>query len=141
MLNATHTVVVGKPPEEVFAFLADGTNAPKWRSGVLDIELQSGEGAGAVYRQGVKGPGSRRIPADYEVTVYEPPGRLAFQTIAGPVRPRGEFVLEPADGGTRVTFSLEAELNGLKKLVMERGVRRTMQTEVEAISFVERAIG
>ena len=141
MLQSTHTAVVPKPPGEVFAFLADGTNAPKWRSGVLDVALESGEGLGARYRQGVKGPGGRRVAADYEITVYDPPSRLAFAAVAGPVRPTGEFRLEPADGGTRVTFSLQAEVSGVKRLFMGKAVAKTMESEVRAIDGLGAAMG
>ena len=117
----------------MFAFVADGLNGPKWRSGILDIAHVAGSGVGATYKQGVKGPGGRRIDADYRVTVYEPNSRLAFVAIAGPVRPAGEYVLEELDGGTRLTFSLEAELRGIKKLLMSGAVQKTMNAEVAAI--------
>ena len=64
----------------------------------------SGSGVGAIYKQGVKGPGGRRIDADYRVTSFEPNRRLAFVAIAGPVRPTGEFVLEEVAEGTRMTL-------------------------------------
>jgi len=57
MLSAEHEVTIARPVAEVFAFVADGLNAPKWRPGVLDISLASGTGLGSVYKQGVKGPG------------------------------------------------------------------------------------
>jgi uncharacterized protein YndB with AHSA1/START domain len=50
MPEATNSVEIHRSPAEVFAFLADGTNDPQWRNGVLDIQLKSGEGNGAVYR-------------------------------------------------------------------------------------------
>jgi uncharacterized membrane protein len=91
---ASHSVTVNRPASEVFAFVADGENEPSWRPGVLDIRRVSGEGVGAVYRQGVRDPGGRRIAADYQVTAYQPDTLTAFETIAGPVRPTGEFLLE-----------------------------------------------
>ena len=129
MPEASNTLVIRRPPAEVFAFLADGETAPQWRSGVLDVRLRSGSGAGAVYEQGVKGPFGRRVPADYEITAHEPDRRLAFGAIAGPVRPEGSFELEPADGGTRVTFRLACELSGPSRL-MAPMVARTMRSEV-----------
>src|SRR6185369_11889961 len=98
MPSATNTITIKRPIEDVFAYVADGTNGPSWRSGIVDIAHASGEGRGAVYRQGVKGPGGRRIAADYEITTYEPPRQLAFRAIAGPVRPTGEYRLAEADG-------------------------------------------
>ena len=87
---------------------------------------------GAIYKQGVKGPGGRRIDADYRVTAYEPDRRLAFEAIAGPVRPTGDYVLEETPDGTRLTFSLQAELSGIKKLLMGGAVQKTMDAEVAA---------
>jgi uncharacterized membrane protein len=132
MLEARHQVTIRKPASEVFGFIADGLNGPKWRSGVLDIAHVSGSGVGATYKQGVKGPAGRRIDADYRVTTYEPNSTLAFEAIAGPVRPRGEYLLEEVDGATRLTFALRAELGGIKKLLMGGAVQKTMNAEVEA---------
>ncbi len=132
MPEARHQVTIRRPRSEVFAFIADGLNGPRWRSGIVDIALVSGSGLGATYKQGVKGPGGRRIDADYRVTAYEPDARLAFAAIAGPVRPAGEYLLDEVDGGTRLTFALRAELRGIKKLLMGGAVQNTMDAEVEA---------
>jgi carbon monoxide dehydrogenase subunit G len=132
MPSASHSLTIDRSPGDVFAFVADGLNGPKWRPGVIDVALVSGAGLGAIYRQGVKGPGGRRIDADYRVTIFEPNHRLAFLAIAGPVRPTGEFLLEEVAEGTRLTFSLEAELGGIRKLLMGRAVQRTMDAEVAA---------
>ena len=132
MPEARHEVTIHRPAGDVFAFIADGLNGPKWRPGIIDIALVSVSGVGATYKQGVKGPGGRRVEADYRVTAYEPDARLAFEAIAGPVRPTGEYVLEEVDGGTRLTFALRAELGGIKKLLMGGAVQKTMDSEVEA---------
>jgi uncharacterized protein YndB with AHSA1/START domain len=129
MPEATNSVQIHRPAEEVFAFLADGSNDRLWRQDVLDIHLRSGEGKGAVYEQGVKGPFGRRVAADYEIIRYEPNRRLAFRAIAGPVRPEGVYQLEPIDGGTRVTFSLQCSPTGLAKLITPV-VAKTMRSEV-----------
>lgn len=134
MANAQRTVVIDKPATEVFKFVADGTNAPKWRTGVLEISRKSGEGKGAIYRQVVAGPGGRKIDADYEVTEYDPPTRMAFHAIAGPVRPNGSYdVAESGPDKTSLTFKLDAELSGWKKWVMGGAVQKTMDTEMAAL--------
>ena len=81
MPSAEREVTIARPVGDVFAFVADGLNAATWRPGVLDISLASGTGLGAVYKQGVKGPGGRRIAADYRVTAFELNRRLSFETI------------------------------------------------------------
>jgi uncharacterized protein YndB with AHSA1/START domain len=132
MPEASNTIEIHRPPADVFAFLADGENNRRWRSGVLDIRHKSGNGRGAVYEQGVKGPFGRRVPADYEVTAYEPDRRLDFRAIAGPVRPEGSFELTPIPDGTRVKFSLRAEPRGIARL-MSGMVSRTMSSEVSQL--------
>jgi uncharacterized protein YndB with AHSA1/START domain len=134
MPSAERTIVINRTANDVFAFIADGENAPHWRSGLLDVKKKSGDGKGAVYRQVVKGPGGRRIDADYEVTAHEPPSHLAFRAIAGPVRPTGSYDLkEVGDGKTSLTFKLSAELSGLKKLLMGCQVQKTMDAEMAAL--------
>lgn len=132
MPSAQHQVTIARPVGEVFAFVADGLNGPKWRPGVLDISLISGSGPSAVYKQGVKGPGGRRIDADYRITAYEADRRLDFAATAGPVRPTGSYTFEDASGSTRLTFALAAELSGIKKLLMGGAVQKTMDAEVAA---------
>ena len=133
MPSAERAITINRPVSEVFAFVTDGLTAPQWRSGVLDVALASGHGIGAVYRQGVKGPGGRRIAADYEVTELEPGTRLAFRAIAGPVRPTGEYRFAATDTGTRMTFSLAVTLSGWKALVMSGAVQSTMNAEMGAL--------
>jgi hypothetical protein len=89
---------------------------------------------GAIYRQGVRGPFARRVPADYEITEFEPGRLLGFRAIAGPLRPEGRYELSgDGDGGTRVRFSLRCELSGVKRLVMGPAVARSMRAEVESL--------
>jgi uncharacterized membrane protein len=138
--SASHSVTINRSASEVFAFVADGEDAPRWRSGVLDIQRVSGHGVGAVYRQGVRGPAGRRITADYEVTAYQPDRLMAFKTIAGPVRPTGEFRLQEAGGVTTLTLLLQADLAGVKRLFMSGMVQKTMDAEVAAIDNVKRLL-
>jgi uncharacterized protein YndB with AHSA1/START domain len=129
MPEASNTVKIARPPADVFAFLADGTTNTQWRAGVTDIRLRSGSGEGAIYEQGVKGPFGRRVPADYEITAYEPDRRIGFRAIAGPVRPEGSYELEPSDGSTQLTFTLSCSPTGFAKVVTPI-VAKTMRSEV-----------
>jgi hypothetical protein len=129
MPEARNSVAIARAPADVFAFLADGTTNLQWRDGVTDIRLKSGTGIGAIYEQGVNGPFGRRVPADYEITGYEPNRPIAFRAIAGPVRPEGAYELEPAAGGTRLTFRLNCSPSGWSK-IMAPLVAKTMRSEV-----------
>jgi uncharacterized membrane protein len=139
MPSAENSIVINKSRSDVFAFVADHENDPKWRPGVLDIARASGEGQGAVYRQGVKGPMGKRIPADFEVTAYQEGSHMAFRTLGGPVQPEGSYRFEDADGGTRVTFSLSANLRGPQKL-MTPMVAKSMRSQVDALANLKRVL-
>jgi uncharacterized protein YndB with AHSA1/START domain len=139
MPSAERTVTINRPLHEVFAFVADKENDPRWRPGVAEIERVSGEGAGAKYRQVMKGPGGRPIPADFEITDFEPGKRLAFRATAGPVRPEGSFDFVEEGGATRVTFKLDAELKGMKKL-MAPMVGKSMRNEVESLDRLKQIL-
>jgi uncharacterized protein YndB with AHSA1/START domain len=137
MPHAEHSVTINRPAADVFKYLADGEKCTEWRSGVIEIKKVSGDGVGTQYKQSVRGPGGRAIPADYTITEFAPDSRIAFQTTAGPVRPHGQYMLQEAGGATTVTFTLDAELTGLKKLFMGGMVGKTMATEVRAIDQVK----
>jgi carbon monoxide dehydrogenase subunit G len=139
MPSAENSIVVNRARPEVFEFVAEHENDKQWRPGVLDLERASGEGKGAIYRQGVKGPMGRRIPADIEVTAYEKDSHVAFRTLSGPVRPEGSYRFEDADGGTRVTFALNANLSGPQKLLAPM-VRRAMNSQVEALEYLKQVL-
>jgi uncharacterized membrane protein len=139
MPSASNEIVIDRPCDDVFAFLADPQNDPQWRSGVLDLTRVSGDGVGARYVQGVKGPGGRRIAADIEITELTPSQTIAFHTVAGPVRPRGRYVLAAADGGTHVRFELEADVRGLKRLIAPM-VQKTMNDEVAQLAQLKHVI-
>jgi carbon monoxide dehydrogenase subunit G len=137
MPGAERTITINRPLDEVFTFVADGRNAKLWRSGVLDVDLVSGTGLGARYSQGVRGPGGRRISADYEITEFEPSSKIAFRATAGPVRPTGSFTFEGMGTGTILTFKLDAALGGLKKLLMGGAVQSTMNAEMAALDTLK----
>jgi carbon monoxide dehydrogenase subunit G len=140
MPNAEHVTTIDRTPAEVFAFLSNAENDPQWRSGVLDIARVSGDGGtGTRYRQGVKGPMGRRIPADVEITESSPNQLHAFRATEGPVRPEGRYELSPSNGGTRVRFALAAEVRGLKKL-MAPMVQRTMEREVAGLERLKQVL-
>ncbi len=140
MPSAKNSIVIDRPITQVFAFVADGEKCTQWRPGVVAIKRVSGDGLGTKYAQTVQGPMGRTIQADYEITAYQPDRVIEFQTTSGPARPHGRYDFEPANGGTRVTFSLDAPMKGLRGLLMGSMVQKTMDSEVGMLSNLKRAI-
>jgi uncharacterized protein YndB with AHSA1/START domain len=141
MPQAQHTVTIKLPVEAVFAFVVDGERCPHWRPSVLDIKRVSGDGGvGTRYEQGVSGPMGRRITADYEITQSEPNRLLEFQTVTGPARPHGRYDFESVEGGTRLSFALDATLTGISKLLMGSMVQKTMESEVATLDKLKQVL-
>jgi uncharacterized protein YndB with AHSA1/START domain len=141
MAHAAHSVIVDRPIADVFAYIADGTNNPRWRAGVLEIERTSPrDGEGESYRQVLAGPGGRRIRGDYRVTRYEAPTLLEFAVTAGPARPTGRFELAAVGPQqTSVSFTLDVQPTGLMRL-MSGMITRQMHAEVRQLEALKREL-
>ena len=87
----------------------------------------------AVVHQTIAGPMGRGVKADIEITAYEPNTLYAFRAVEGPVRPVGSYAFAEVGGGTEVTFSLSAEVSGLKKVLMSGPVQKSMDGEMAAL--------
>lgn len=141
MAHAEHSVIVARPIDEVFDFIADGSNNPRWRSAVLDVARGSGDdGLGVIWRQGIKGPGGRRISGDYRITTWERPVKLGFEVISGPARPTGMYTLV-AEGPSRtsVTFTLDLHPSGPMRL-MGPMISRQVTKEVTSLDRLDEAL-
>ena len=66
-------------------------------------------------RQAIARPMGRGVKAGIEITTYERNTLCAFRAVEGPVRPVGSYAFAEVGGGTEQTFSLSAEVSGLKK--------------------------
>jgi uncharacterized protein YndB with AHSA1/START domain len=102
-----NTVTIQRPAEDVFAFLADFENIPKWNYAIEQTSKTSAgpAGVGTRYRQ------IRALPArsveDFEVTAFEPDRRLAIRGQIGPFQAVISYVLEREAGATRVVNAME----------------------------------
>jgi uncharacterized membrane protein len=135
MAHAEECITINRSVDEVFDFILDGTNSLHWRPAVIDIQAVPGKpaGVGAVYKQGLKGPGGRRINGDYQIIEACPGESIVFQVIAGPARPTGTYRFEPVEGATRVTFTLHFEPKGLARLI-DPMIAATMRSEVATLT-------
>ncbi len=130
MPSATRTIHIDRPPETVFAVLGDPARERRWRPEVKVFEPTAPLAAGTVVRQRIAGPAGSAIPADVRLTTYDPPRRYRFQVVAGPVRPVGDYRLVTASGGTDLTFTLSADLRGVRRLLLGRVMQASIDEEM-----------
>lgn len=132
MAKVEVSVVINRPIEEVFAFAANIENNAQWQSGVLEAQVTSEGpiGVGTTYRYVTQLLG-RRIEADGEVTEYESNRKYSFKSTSGPFPIEGGLTCEAAEGGTKVTLAVEADVGGFFKMA-EPLVVRTIKKQFEA---------
>jgi carbon monoxide dehydrogenase subunit G len=101
MIEFTNQVVVERPVDEVFGFVSDFENVPKWNYYVLDVSKTSGGpiGVETTFHQVRK-----TDEQDFRIVEYQPNRQVTVQTIS-PSSPEFEmrFTFEPEGNGTRIT--------------------------------------
>jgi uncharacterized protein YndB with AHSA1/START domain len=115
-VDFTNTVVIRRPPREVFRFLADLENIPRWNYAIMETEKTSegAVGVGATYRQ-VRSLPSRSEEA-FEITEFAPDRRLAIRGGLGPLRGTLSYTLDAVDEGTRLTNAADLEGRGVMRI-------------------------
>ena len=115
MANATNSITIDRPVAEVYQFLADGLNNPKWRSAVIGISLASGSvgAVGAIYKQTLKGPFGSKVDGDYRITKATTNSRIEFEVITGPARPLGTFENRSSQQRSQGAFLAELSTGGI----------------------------
>jgi len=133
MIDFENTIVIQRPVEEVFAFVADFENVPKWNYYVMSVRQRS-EGAigeGTIYHQIRKGD-----EQDFQVTEYQPNQTIAVKTTPGS-QPRFErrFVFKPVEGGTRIidTWRLDLGRNPLIQWLGAPKVKSAVAANLEKL--------
>lgn len=120
------TVVVDRPIEEVFAFLADGENDPKFSPRVLEMvkQTEGPPGLGTVYASTVKDAGVK-TRREFKYTEFEPPTRIRWTEISKNVVmvPEGGYDLAAEGDRTRVTIHNVFEGRGPGKLIAPLALR------------------
>ncbi|MGH2691061.1 MAG: SRPBCC family protein [Actinomycetota bacterium] len=118
MIEADASVTIARPIEEVFAFVTDPANDPRWQDDLLEASRSGPVAPGSHVHTAVKFMGRRDI--DIEILEAEPPRRLKVQTRSGPpfgLLPLITYELTPAAGGTTFTRRLRMSAKGAGKIM------------------------
>jgi uncharacterized membrane protein len=116
MIEFGNQVVVEQPVDEVFGFVPDCRNLPKWNYYVVDVSKTSDGPLGkwTIFHQ-VR----RTDEQDYRIVMYQPNRRVTIRTVP-PSNPEFEmrFTLESEGSGTRITD--ECKLDTARPALLER---------------------
>ena len=118
MVRIAGEIVIDRPVEEVFDFVADECNEPRYNPRMRRAEQTSTGpiGPGTRFRAQVTTLG-RPVEMTIEVTDYERPRHLASATHLPSMEIRGVLAFDPVPGGTRLRWAWEMEPRGSTKLL------------------------
>jgi carbon monoxide dehydrogenase subunit G len=117
-MRINESVVINRPPDEVWAFLTDLFNSPRVRPGALALRRTSpgpmGKGSVLQGRMTILGFETRFAMT---VTEFDPPCSAVVTLAARPGRGAIRTTLEPTPEGTRVDRTTDFELNPALRLM------------------------
>lgn len=108
---------VGGQPADVFAFLADHANNPRWQQGMESCTWTTPPpiGVGSRYDQVARFLG-REIRTEFEVTAFEPDRSITIESRSGPLDLHITRSVEASGDDTRVTAVIQGTPTGLFRI-------------------------
>jgi uncharacterized protein YndB with AHSA1/START domain len=123
-MQFTNAVTIRRSPPDVFAYLADFENVPRWNYAIAETRKASSGpvGVGTTYRQ------RRTIPSPseerFEVVEFVPHSQLAIKGDLGPLHGTLSYRLEAVPEGTRLTNDADLSGSGILRLAAPLAVGR-----------------
>jgi uncharacterized protein YndB with AHSA1/START domain len=116
MFTTSGSASIARPAAEVFAFIADVRNDPRWHTDILAAKLIEGTAVDThsmfeIETKPVMGVSGGTVA----VSEYEPPSRIVFEVRMGKLRPTTTFTVVPDATGCRVTRRIDMEPQGLMR--------------------------
>ncbi|HYA08250.1 MAG TPA: SRPBCC family protein [Gaiellaceae bacterium] len=134
------TIEIDRPPEDVFAYLADVSNLTEWQSGVHSAEVEGGaaaaKGAHVVECRTLLG---KELTTTLEIVDFDPPRLFTLRALEGPALLTVRHELEPSGGETELRVVVEGEvrhLPGFAAGLMMRGAERQFRKNFERLKRV-----
>ena len=133
MIDVVTHLTVDRPSAEVFAFVSDQLNAPRWQRGLHEVrrvtEGPIGVGSEHVFVRRFAG---RRIESRNRFVEFEPGRFVAFEIPDGSMTGRASYLVEPIDGDKcELTSTMKFEVSGWMRIaepllarILERDSRR-----------------
>ncbi|HEU4947589.1 MAG TPA: SRPBCC family protein [Kribbella sp.] len=142
MVRIQGETVVGCPVEQVFDFVADERNEPKYNRRMTHAAMVTAGPVGKGTRWAATvGSRGRSFDMAIDVTGYDRPRRLESTTMMSTAEIRGGVTFEPVPEGTRLRWSWDTRFKGILKLltpVLARiGRRQEEETWAELKRYLE----
>lgn len=142
-LDFKHSVEIARPGPEVFEFVANFENNPRWQAGMRACRWTSEEtmAVGATYVQEARFLG-RRIDTHFRVSEFEPGARISIESTASTFPIQVSRSVEAIDERRcRVTAHIRGQPKGLLKLFSGMVRKRVAKDYRELKEVLEQAGG
>lgn len=118
MAHVEGEITIERPVDEVFDFVADERNEPRYNPRMTRADKTSPGpiGAGARYKAQTMARG-RPVEMTIETTAYDRPRRLGSFTRLAMMNVHGAVTFDPVPRGTLMRWSWDLEPRGLMKLM------------------------
>lgn len=140
---AKTSILIERSIDEVFEYVSNVENMPRWVSGVSRVKLLSGKVKAGARFTAEYAEGLARSGIDFQVVEFEPPVRFTTTSERGPFSfPfRGTLELRPVGDATEVTTNIETGPESLANRLagillgpfLRRSTRRRLQDELQAL--------
>jgi hypothetical protein len=119
MARVDGDIIIRRPVESVFDFVADERNEPRYNPRMLTAQPLSDApiGLGTRFRAELKTM-RRTMPMTIEFIGFDRPRRLASATHSSMMTTVGALTFEPAPEGTRMRWSWDVQPRGLLRLML-----------------------
>jgi uncharacterized protein YndB with AHSA1/START domain len=122
-MNFKTAVRIDRPVEEVFDYVSNPGNFPRWNSAVQAVSATSGQGEpGSTYLMERDLPGGR-AENELEVVEREQPTTFTIRTTSGPTPFVYRYRFDSEDGATRMELAADVELSGIAGALGPLGAR------------------
>ncbi len=132
MVEVVGEITIDRPMDEVFDFVANEENEPRYNPHMRLAEKisEGATGLGTRFRTELRTMG-QTMPMIVEFTAYERPRRLASVTRSSMMQTEGALTFDPVAGGTRMRWSWNLQPHGVLKfmgpLVASMGRRQELR--------------
>lgn len=120
-VSAESSEVIHRSIEDVWAFVSDPRNEPRWHTDILQIKVPGSTETPTSWRLGTTWIATVRIMGrrDYEVEItgLDPHHRVEFTTRTGPMRPVVSYAFGVGQSGTIFTRRVEVPFEGPMRML------------------------
>ena len=142
MVDINVSKVINRSVADVFAYVANFENHPRWETDFLEVKRIRAEpgGMGTTYQCMLKFPG-QTVASKFRITDYDLNHKIAFVgEPAGPATPKGSYLFEATEGGTKISSQPRPEFRGFFRLLEPLMVGYIRKNNVDHLNNLKRLL-